>query len=274
MPTLRPLQSLSTLLVIPFLFRTDPGKSTSLSHGHIPQMFRAPELQREEMGRDPGGCQPALSLHLPAGRKMRVYQREEASGSREAHAVFLEPGQAAGRALNTEEPGPLEPAGPTRAGLEGPERRRFSASELMTWLHSSLRLARNSAARALTPGSGTGAAQEGTGSSSGPHEQDAGWALPTLTRHLRLGAGHLKCGTLVPRGTLGSTHPQLSPFPGKASGRESRSVEMRVDCMALPVSVDPSGSHGGWPEARYYLPPRALPSEGCRRGTALKLPFS
>ncbi|XP_036856016.2 rho guanine nucleotide exchange factor 19 isoform X1 [Manis javanica] len=132
-----------------------------------------------------------------AWRKMRVYQREEASGSREAHAVFLEPGQAAGRALNTEEPGPLEPAGPTRAGLEGPERRRFSASELMTRLHSSLRLARNSAARALTPGSGTGAAQE-----------------------------------------------------GKASGRESRSVEMRVDCMALPVSVDPSGSHGGWPEAR------------------------
>ncbi|XP_060056846.1 rho guanine nucleotide exchange factor 19 isoform X3 [Erinaceus europaeus] len=94
----------------------------------------------------------------PQRRKMRVYQ------SPEAHAVFLEPGRAAERALSTE-PGSPELSGPTRVGLgpgpEGPERRRFSASELMTRLHSSLRLGRNSAARALAPGSGAGATREG-----------------------------------------------------------------------------------------------------------------
>nr|XP_023491448.1 rho guanine nucleotide exchange factor 19 isoform X3 [Equus caballus] len=132
-----------------------------------------------------------------AWRKMRVYQREEAPGSPEAHAVFLEPGQAAEQALSTEEPRPLGLSGPTRAGLEGPERRRFSASELMTRLHSSLRLGRNSTARALTPGSSPGAARE-----------------------------------------------------GKASGRESRSVEMRVDGMAMPAPVDTSGGQGGWSEPR------------------------
>lgn len=105
---------------------------------------------------------PACALTPLAGRKMRVYQREEAPGSPEAHAVFLEPGQVAEQSLSIEEPRPLELSGPTRVGLEGPERRRFSASELMTRLHSSLRLGRNSAARALTPGSGTGAAREGT----------------------------------------------------------------------------------------------------------------
>ncbi|XP_057553526.1 rho guanine nucleotide exchange factor 19 isoform X5 [Hippopotamus amphibius kiboko] len=130
-----------------------------------------------------------------AWRKMRVYQREEALGSPEAHAVFLEPSQATEQTLSTEEPRPLELPGSTRAGLEGPERRRFSASELMTRLHSSLRLGRNSAARALNPGSGAGAARE-----------------------------------------------------GKASARESRSVEMRVDAMAMPAPVDLS--HGSWPEPR------------------------
>lgn len=99
---------------------------------------------------------------------MRVYQREEAPGSPEPQAVFLEPDQMAEQTLNTEDPRPLELSGPTRVGLEGPERRRFSASELMTRLHSSLRLGRNSAARALTPGSGTGAAREGTSSSRWP----------------------------------------------------------------------------------------------------------
>lgn len=99
---------------------------------------------------------------------MRVYQREEAPGSPEPQAVFLEPGQMAEQTLNTEDPRPLELSAPTRVGLEGPERRRFSASELMTRLHSSLRLGRNSAARALTPGSGTGAAREGTSSSRWP----------------------------------------------------------------------------------------------------------
>ncbi|CAK6440654.1 unnamed protein product [Pipistrellus nathusii] len=93
-----------------------------------------------------------------AWRKMRVYQSEEAHGGPEAHAVFLEPGQVAEPARSPEEPRPPEPAGPPRGGLEGPERRRFSASELMTRLHSSLRLGRHSAARAPGP---AGAAREG-----------------------------------------------------------------------------------------------------------------
>ncbi|XP_062962914.1 rho guanine nucleotide exchange factor 19 [Cynocephalus volans] len=133
-----------------------------------------------------------------AWRKMRVYQCEDAAGSPEAHTVFLQPGQSPQeQALSTEEPRPLELSGSSRAGLDGPERRRFSASELMTRLHSSLRLGRNSAARALTPGSGTGAARE-----------------------------------------------------GKVSGRDSRSVEMRMDSVSLPAPVDPSEGRGGWPEPR------------------------
>ncbi|XP_030661574.1 rho guanine nucleotide exchange factor 19 isoform X1 [Nomascus leucogenys] len=99
-----------------------------------------------------------------AWRKMRVYQREEVPGCPEAHAVFLEPGQVVQeQALSTEEPR-VELSGSTRVSLEGPERRRFSASELMTRLHSSLRLGRNSAARAPISGSGTGVAREGKAS--------------------------------------------------------------------------------------------------------------
>ena len=71
---------------------------------------------------------------------MTVYQREEALGGPESHAVFLDPSQAAEQELSTEEPRPAGLPGPVRGGLEGPERRRFSASELMTRLHSSLRL--------------------------------------------------------------------------------------------------------------------------------------
>lgn len=142
-----------------------------------------PQSSSRKVGRDPSGCQPVLSPHFPAGRKMRVYQREEVPGSPEAHAVFLQPGQAAEQALSTEEPRPLELSGPTRVGLEGPERRRFSASELMTRLHSSLRLGRNSAARALTPGSGTGTAREGISSSPlalrAAQSQMQGGARPT-----------------------------------------------------------------------------------------------
>ncbi|XP_042525688.1 rho guanine nucleotide exchange factor 19 [Dipodomys spectabilis] len=93
-----------------------------------------------------------------AWRKMRVYQREEASGSPEAHPGFLEPSQTVQeQTVSTEEPRVLELSGTTRGALEGPERRRFSASDLMTRLHSSLRLGRSSAARALTSGPGTGA---------------------------------------------------------------------------------------------------------------------
>ncbi|XP_010343847.3 rho guanine nucleotide exchange factor 19 isoform X2 [Saimiri boliviensis] len=100
-----------------------------------------------------------------AWRKMRVYQREEVPSCPEAHPVFLEPGQAVQeQALSTEEPRSLELPGSTRVSLEGPERRRFSASELMTRLHSSLRLGRNSAARAPISGSGTGAVREGKAS--------------------------------------------------------------------------------------------------------------
>ncbi|XP_036206385.1 rho guanine nucleotide exchange factor 19 isoform X4 [Myotis myotis] len=144
-----------------------------------------------------------------AWRKMRVYQSEEAPGSPEAHAVFLEPGQVAEPPLSTEEPRPLELAGPTRGGLEGPERRRFSASELMTRLHSSLRLGRHSAARALAQGAGAGAARE-----------------------------------------------------GKASGREPRSAEMRVDGAAMAAPVDPSGSHGSGPASR--LESQEEPAQGSR----------
>ncbi|XP_006883761.1 PREDICTED: rho guanine nucleotide exchange factor 19 [Elephantulus edwardii] len=94
-----------------------------------------------------------------AWRKMRVYQREETSSSPEDHPVFLEPDQMQReQALRPQEPRPLEQSRPTCVSLEGPERRRFSASELMTRLHSSLRLGRNSAARA--PGLGTAAARE------------------------------------------------------------------------------------------------------------------
>lgn len=147
--------------------------------GMLPRCSGPQGSSREEVGRDPSGCQLVLSPRLPAGRKMRVYQREEVPGSPEAHAVFLQPGQVAEQALSTEEPRPLELSGPTRVGLEGPERRRFSASELMTRLHSSLRLGRNSAARALTPGSGTGAAREGISSFPlalrAAHEPNAGW---------------------------------------------------------------------------------------------------
>lgn len=74
-----------------------------------------------------------------------------------------------------------------------------------------------------------------------------------LTGHLRLGAEQLECGASVPRATPGATHPQLLPSPGKASGRESRGVEMRADGVATAAPVDPSGSHGSWPESRYHL---------------------
>ncbi|XP_070634340.1 rho guanine nucleotide exchange factor 19 isoform X3 [Bos indicus] len=146
-----------------------------------------------------------------AWRKMRVYQREEALGGPEAHAVFLEPSQASEQELSTEEPRPAGLPGPVRGGLEGPERRRFSASELMTRLHSSLRLGRNSAARALSPGSGSG---------------------PGAARE------------------------------GKASGRDSRSVEMRMDATATPAPVDLSGVPGSWPEPR--LDAREEPAPGPR----------
>ncbi|KAM5247681.1 rho guanine nucleotide exchange factor 19 isoform 1-T2 [Ctenodactylus gundi] len=99
-----------------------------------------------------------------AWRKMRVYQCEELSSSPEAHTVFLEPGQAPQeQALSTEEPRPPELSG-TRMGLEGTERRRFSASELMTRLHSSLRLGRSSGARAQASAAGAGAVGEGKAS--------------------------------------------------------------------------------------------------------------
>ncbi|XP_004603716.2 rho guanine nucleotide exchange factor 19 [Sorex araneus] len=135
-----------------------------------------------------------------AWRKMRVYQREEGPGSSEAQPVFLEPGQASQQALGTEEPRPLELSGATRVSLEGPERRRFSASELMTRLHSSLRLGRSSAARALAAS-----------------------------------------GTAAPR-------------EGKASGRESRNADMRLDSTGTPVPADSSGAHSGWPEPRLDTP--------------------
>lgn len=93
---------------------------------------------------------------------MQVYHNEEATGGTETPTGLLETGQAAQeQALCAEEPGPQELSGNTRGGLEAQERRRFSASELMTRLHSSLRLGRT-ATRALTSGSGAGITREGT----------------------------------------------------------------------------------------------------------------
>ncbi|EGV96965.1 Rho guanine nucleotide exchange factor 19 [Cricetulus griseus] len=94
-----------------------------------------------------------------AWRKMQVYHNEEATGGTETPS--LETGQTAQeQALCAEEPKPQEFSGNTRGGLEAQERRRFSASELMTRLHSSLRLGRT-ATRALTSGSGAGITREG-----------------------------------------------------------------------------------------------------------------
>lgn len=91
---------------------------------------------------------------------MQVYHNEEATGGTETPS--LETGQTAQeQALCAEEPKPQEFSGNTRGGLEAQERRRFSASELMTRLHSSLRLGRT-ATRALTSGSGAGITREGT----------------------------------------------------------------------------------------------------------------
>ncbi|XP_033616553.1 rho guanine nucleotide exchange factor 19, partial [Fukomys damarensis] len=133
-----------------------------------------------------------------AWRKMQVYQHEEGPGGPEAQAVFLEPSLVAKEpGLHTEEPRPVELSGTPRVGLEGPERRRFSASELMTRLHSSLRLGRSSTTRALASGAGTGASPE-----------------------------------------------------GKASGRESRNAEMRVDSAAGMALVDQSEGQGDWPDPR------------------------
>lgn len=102
-------------------------------------------------------------LSLPLGRKMQVYHNEEATGGTETPTGLLETGQAAQeQALYALEPRPQELSGSARGGLEAPERRRFSASELMTRLHSSLRFGRSTATRALTSGSGAGAIREGT----------------------------------------------------------------------------------------------------------------
>ncbi|XP_028609800.1 rho guanine nucleotide exchange factor 19 isoform X1 [Grammomys surdaster] len=97
-----------------------------------------------------------------AWRKMQVYHNEEATSGTETPTGPLETGQAAQeQALCAQEPRPQELSGNTRGGLEATERRRFSASELMTRLHSSLRLGRSTAMRALTSGSGAGVIREG-----------------------------------------------------------------------------------------------------------------
>lgn len=131
---------------------------------------------------------PARALPPLPGRKMRVYQREEATGGPEPQAVFLEPGHAAREpALHAEEPRPVELSGtPRQLGLEGTERRRFSASELMTRLHSSLRLGRSSAARALASGAGTGAGREGTATPWDPGAARESWQGGTWPTHWTL----------------------------------------------------------------------------------------
>ncbi|XP_031235187.1 rho guanine nucleotide exchange factor 19 isoform X1 [Mastomys coucha] len=93
-----------------------------------------------------------------AWRKMQVYHNEEVPGDTETPTVLLETGQTAQEQALGEK---HELSGNTRGCLEAQERRRFSASELMTRLHSSLRLGRSTATRALTSGSGAGVIREG-----------------------------------------------------------------------------------------------------------------
>ena len=128
-------------------------------------MFRVMPPQGRRWGRLQGVT--GVILSSPLGRKMQVYHNEEATGT-ETPTGLLETGQAAQeQALCALEPGPQELSGNARGGLEAPERRRFSASELMTRLHSSLRLGRSTATRVLTSGSGAGAIREGTSYSPG-----------------------------------------------------------------------------------------------------------
>lgn len=166
---------------------------------------------------------------------MRVYQQEEVPGSPEAHAVFLEAGQPLQEqalARSPQESRPLELAGAARAGLEGPEqRRRFSASELVTRLHSSLRLGRNLAGRAqLGLVAGTGAAREGS-TPELDHPAGVGGGPP------RLAAGQLGCG--APPSAQG--HSQALSSLGKMPGRESHGIDPKAD---------PSENPGGWSEPR------------------------
>lgn len=120
-------------------------------------------------------------LSPPLGRKMQVYHNEEATGGTETPTGLLDTGQAAQeQALCAQEPRPQELPGNTRGGLEGQERRRFSASELMTRLHSSLRLGRSTATRALTSGSGAGVIREGTSYPLGS-EGGQGTAYPPVS---------------------------------------------------------------------------------------------
>lgn len=114
----------------------------------------------------------------PLGRKMQVYHNEEATSGTETPTGLLETGQAA------QEPRPQELSGNTRVGLEAQERRRFSASELMTRLHSSLRLGRSTATRALTSGSGAGVIREGNSYPPGS-EGGQGTAYPTRVHVFR-----------------------------------------------------------------------------------------
>ena len=66
----------------------------------------------------------------------------------------------------------------------------------------------------------------------------------------------MRVGPPVPSTALGGL-PQLCPSAGKAPGRDSRSVEMRVDTTATPAPVDLSGVPDSWPEPRYQLPLQA-----------------
>ncbi|ELK27957.1 Rho guanine nucleotide exchange factor 19 [Myotis davidii] len=199
-----------------------------------------------------------------AWRKMRVYQSEEAPGSAEAHAVFLEPGQVAEPPLSTEEPRPLELAGPTRGGLEGPERRRFSASELMTRLHSSLRLGRHSAARALAQGAGAGAAREGTCSSPWPSEQPGSQAKFELItseasyiHSLSVAVGHF-LGSAELSECLGTQDKQwlFSKLPEVKSTSERflQDLEQRLEADVLRFSVCDIVLHHCPAFRRVYLP--------------------
>ncbi|ELR48877.1 Rho guanine nucleotide exchange factor 19 [Bos mutus] len=194
-----------------------------------------------------------------AWRKMRVYQREEALGGPEAHAVFLEPSQAAEQELSTEEPRPAGLPGPVRGGLEGPERRRFSASELMTRLHSSLRLGRNSAARALSPGSGSGPGAAREGKASGRDSRSVEMRMDaTATLGPRRGGAVTGPDAPFPR-----LDAREEPAPGPRSASQRRQSRFLLNCT---WGGSPRAGLGAWQQEAVSEPHLALDPEGAGEG--------
>ncbi|KAL1777029.1 rho guanine nucleotide exchange factor 19 [Sigmodon hispidus] len=147
-------------------------------------------------------------------RKMQVYHNEEGIGGTETPMGLLETGQAAQeQALCAEEPRPQELSRNSRGGLEAQERRRFSASELMTRLHSSLRLGR-AATRAPTSGSGAGITREGK--LPGRESRRAEMRVDSVSLPVPVDPNEVHGGLLEPRL---ETHEKPSQDPSSATER-------------------------------------------------------